>query len=100
MHRPQPTHRSWSMVAPLPGVTWGASWAQMRTHRPQLTHFSCSTWGLPALCISILPAREPQPMPRFFSAPPKPVSSCPLKWEREMMTSASMMAEPILASLT
>ena len=26
-------------------------------------------------CISILPAREPQPIPRFFSAPPKPVAS-------------------------
>ena len=38
-------------------------------------------------------------MPRFFSAPPKPVASWPLKWFSEMMMSASMMARPILAVL-
>ena len=36
-------------------------------------------------------------MPRFLMAPPKPVCSWPLKWDREMTTSASMMALPILA---
>lgn len=30
-------------------------------------------------------------MPIFLSAPPKPVASCPLKWFREMKTSASMI---------
>lgn len=59
-----------------------------------------STCGLPALCCSILPAREPQPMPMFFRQPPKPLASWPLKWVREINTSASMMACPILASLT
>ena len=67
-----------------------AHWRQPR-HSP-----SCTT-GLPALCCSILPARDPQPIPRFFSAPPKPVDSCPLKWFSEITTSASMMARPILA---
>lgn len=31
--------------------------------------------GLVALCISSFPAREPQPIPIFLSAPPKPVDS-------------------------
>ena len=39
-------------------------------------------------------------MPMFLMAPPKPVISCPLKWDRLMNTSASMMARPILALLT
>ena len=38
-------------------------------------------------------------MPMFLIAPPKPVSSCPLKWFREMKTSASMIARPMKAVL-
>ena len=36
-------------------------------------------------------------MPMFFSAPPKPVPSWPLKWVSERNTSASMTARPIFA---
>ena len=53
--------------------------------------------GLPMLCMAILPARLPQPMPMFLMAPPKPVSSWPLKWVRLMKMSASMMARPMKA---
>ena len=35
----------------------------------------------------------------FFSAPPKPAISWPLKWFREMMISASYRARPMYASL-
>ena len=56
--------------------------------------------GLPQLCWSFLPAREPQPMPMFLIAPPKPVASWPLKCVRLMNTSASMIARPIFASFT
>ena len=77
-----------------------ALWAQSFWQEPQPTHFSWTTWGLPELCISILPAREPHPMPMFFRQPPKPVASWPLKWVRLMNTSASIMAVPILASFT
>ena len=38
-------------------------------------------------------------MPRFFSAPPKPACSWPLKWFIEMTMSASAMAEPIFGAL-
>lgn len=99
MQRPQPTHLSWSMTA-LPSVMIGAPWAQIFRHWPQPMHSFCFTWGLPALCCSILPARLPQPMPIFFRQPPKPASSWPLKWVREMNTSASMTARPILAFFT
>ena len=99
IHRPQPTHLSWSMAA-FRSVMTGAPWAQILRHWPQPTHSFCSTWGFPALCCSILPARLPQPMPMFLMAPPKPADSCPLKWVREMNTSASIMARPILAFFT
>ena len=56
--------------------------------------------GLPLLCCSVFPAREPQPMPIFLIAPPNPVISWPLKWVRLMNTSASRMARPILAACT
>ena len=78
----------------------GAPWAQILRHWPQPMQYFSATWGLPALCCSILPARLPQPMPMFFSAPPKPASSWPLKWVREMNTSASITARPILAFCT
>ena len=78
----------------------GAPWAQILRHWPQPMQYFSATWGLPALCCSILPAREPQPLPMFFRQPPKPAVSCPLKWVREMNTSASMTARPILAFFT
>ena len=99
MQRPQPTQRLWSMLA-FRSATDRALWAQILVHIPQPTQCSWSTWGFPALCCSIFPARLPQPMPMFFSAPPKPASSWPLKWVREINTSASMTARPILASFT
>ena len=36
----------------------------------------------------------------FFSVPPKPVPSWPLKWVSEMNTSASITARPIFAART
>ena len=39
-------------------------------------------------------------MPMFFSTPPMPACSWPLKWVRLTNTSASMTARPILASFT
>ena len=39
-------------------------------------------------------------MPMFFRAPPMPACSWPLKWVREMNTSASITARPILAAFT
>jgi len=54
---------------------WGAPWAQIIAQARQPTHFSRFTTGLPELCISIFPAREPQPMPIFFSVPPMPACS-------------------------
>lgn len=74
-----------------------APWAHWVAHRRQPTQRRGATIGLPWACCSILPRREPQPIPKFLMAPPKPVCSCPLKWDREMITSASMMAFPILA---
>ena len=76
--RPQPTHLLWSMDAFL-SVIVIASWAQTFVHCPQPIHFLSDTRGFPALCISILPALEPQPIPRFLMAPPNPAASCPLK---------------------
>ena len=99
MHRPQPTHLLWSIEA-FRSVMVMALWAQSFWQEPQPTHSCWFTWGLPELCISILPAREPHPMPMFFKQPPKPVASWPLKWVRLMKTSASIMAAPILASFT
>ena len=68
MHLPQPTHLSWSMTAFLSIVM--ADTAQNLTHFPQDLQTSGSTLGFPAACISSLPLRDPQPMARFFSAPP------------------------------
>ncbi|OPX59381.1 MAG: hypothetical protein A4E30_01281 [Methanomassiliicoccales archaeon PtaB.Bin215] len=70
---------------------------QLLTHCPQPTHFFAAISGWEVECISSLPQRLPLPIPRFLSAPPNPVRSCPLKWLREMITSASAMALPILA---
>ena len=39
MHRPQPTHLLWSMVA-LRSVTVTPLWAQIRVQAPQPTHLS------------------------------------------------------------
>ena len=113
MQRPQPTHLLWSMLATWTSRTlplanscswvWSnekALWAQIFSHWRHPMHLFCETLGLPAACCSILPAREPPPMPRFFMAPPKPACSWPLKWVRLMTTSASMRARPILAFLT
>ena len=97
MQRPQPTHFSWSMCA-LPSIILIAFCAQFRAQRPQPMHLASSTEGLPSLCISILPPREPEPMPRFLIAPPKPVISWPLKCVSEIITSASAIARPIFAS--
>ena len=69
-------------------------------HLRQPLQSSSFTTHLPDECCSILPARLPQPMPMFFSAPPKPVASWPLKCARLMKTSASMMARPIFAVST
>ncbi len=55
--------------------------------QPHPRHRCVLTTGFPLLCWSILPARLPQPIPRFFSAPPKPVHSWPLKCVSEMTTS-------------
>ena len=74
--------------------------AQIRSQARQPMHLSWFTPGFPDECCSILPAREPPPMPRFFMAPPKPACSWPLKWVREITMSASMRAWPILASFT
>lgn len=81
------------MILPEADRPVGALLAQKR----QPTHLSVLMYGLPQLCCSIFPAREPHPIPMFLIAPPKPVCSCPLKWLSEMITSASMMARPILA---
>ena len=99
MQRPQPTHLLWSMLA-LPSVKEMASWAQFLAQTWQPRQSLGSTVGLPALCCSILPRRLPQPMPMFLMAPPNPVLSWPLKWDRLIKTSASMMARPILAVCT
>ena len=99
-HRAQPTHLSVSMVALPSAPNWGAPWAQILAQARQPMHFFCLTKGLPELCCSILPAREPQPMPMFFRVPPMPACSWPLKWVREMNTSASITARPILADFT
>ena len=65
MQRPQPTHLLWSMEA-FRSVIVIALWAQFLRQAPQPTQRSCTTWGLPALCISILPARNRSPC-RCFS---------------------------------
>ena len=46
-----------------------ASCTVFRAERAQPTHLRSFTNGFPALCISIFPAREPQPIPMFFRAP-------------------------------
>ena len=84
----------------LPFSKVGALWAQAEAHLWQPTHLSVTTLGLPWLCCSILPLLEPEPIPIFFNAPPKPVASWPLKCVREMKISASIMALPILAFFT
>ena len=100
-HRPQPTQWLGSTdifrVASLNTRPW---LAHSRWQRLQPRQRAGSIWGLPLLCWSFLPAREPQPMPMFLMAPPKPVISWPLKWDRLMNTSASITARPILASFT
>src|SRR5699024_12171365 len=68
--RPQPTHTFVSMDAFLSAIVM-APWAQFFLQEPQPIQTSWFTKGLPALCISILPAREPPPMPMFFNAPPR-----------------------------
>ena len=51
------------------------NYAKAVAQRRHPLHFSGSILGLPSLCWSFLPARDPQPMPMFFIAPPKPVIS-------------------------
>ncbi len=71
------------------------SWYTSRGHAVFMVHM-----GFPALCCSIFPARLPQPC-RVLQAPRRsPPPHGPLKWVREMNTSASMTARPILASFT
>ena len=77
-HLPQPTHLLWS-ITDLPFTILGPQCAHIRTQDPHPIQFSPSTTGLPSQCCSILPEREPLPIPRFFRAPPKPASSWPLK---------------------
>ncbi len=95
IHLPQPTHFSVSIKAFLFSSKARAECAQYLRQVPQLRHFSASTTGLPSECIALLPALLPQPIPIFLIAPPKPVISWPLKWEREIKISASITARPI-----
>jgi len=48
---------------------------QFLIHWPQPMQLLRSILGLELECISILPAREPLPIPKFFKVPPKPVIS-------------------------
>ncbi|VVB86543.1 Uncharacterised protein [uncultured archaeon] len=56
-------------------------------------HFSGSIAGFPTSCTLILPALSRQPMPRCFTAPPKPEAGCPLPCDITIMESAWAMAE-------
>ena len=99
--RPQPTQfSSITRVFLVLASKLSASLAHSFRHFWHPRHLAGSMEALPPLCCSVLPAREPQPMPMFLIAPPKPVISCPLKWVRLMNTSASMIARPILAAWT
>ena len=100
MQRPHPAQTAWSMRILRSGPGVSAPCAHTRRHVPQPTHRSATSTGLPSLCISSLPAREPHPMPTFFTAPPTPIISWPLKWVREITASASITARPIFASFT
>ena len=98
-HLPHPTHAD-SEISALPSSMEMAFMAQYPMHFLHPLHFSWSTRGLAAECISIFPLREPQPMARFLSAPPNPACSWHLKWFRVIMTSASAIARPIFAVST
>ena len=86
-------HFSSSIIAFLL-VSLMACSGHLRTQVPQPRHLSFLTWGVTSMCMSSFPALEPKPMPRFFIAPPKPVSMCPFRWETHMMLSACMAADP------
>ena len=88
------------MRARRSGPSVQAPCAHSRVQRPQPTQRAASTCGWTDECIAFLPARDPQPMPRFLSAPPMPVISWHLKWLSEMTTSASTSARPMKASFT
>ena len=58
-------------------------------------HPEGSTAGDTEECWESFPERDAQPIPRFFSVPPNPQSSCPLKWVTTTIASAWAISAPI-----
>src|SRR3989339_2024063 len=86
IHSPQPVHFFSSKMIVL--FSRRSAWPPHHlTHWPQPMHRFTSTRGVSLSCMAYFPARVPQPMPMFLSAPPKPEISWPLKCD--MNTSES-----------
>ena len=71
----------------------------MPTQAPQPLQAAVSTRGPVVTCCCILPCLLAAPMPMFFSAPPNPASSWPLRWLMETSRSASAMSAAMKASV-
>ena len=67
-------HKGEMFLAFSPKIS-GKSIGQVSLHLPQPMHFASSISKPTVLCCRSLPARDVQPMPKFFMAPPKPLSS-------------------------
>ncbi len=72
--------------------------AHQRMQLWQAVQVSPLTRGLVVECMLSLPWREAAPMPKFFSVPPKPLISWPLKWLIPTMASASTISGAISTS--
>src|SRR5512137_775189 len=91
MHIGQRIHNEDVFFA-FPSIISGRFVGQASLHFPQPTHFDASISNPIVLCCRIFPSLGEQPMPKFFMAPPNPLSSCPLQCETTTMASASAIA--------
>ena len=75
-----------------------ADFGQTSTHFPQPIQRSRIENGF-AWCCARFPCGGAQPIARFLSAPPKPATSCPLKWVITIILSAATMSPAMVTDL-
>src|SRR3989304_6769297 len=75
-HAGQREHKGETFLAFSPIISGKLS-SHVCLHLPQPMHLDSSISKPTVLCCRSLPAREAHPIPKFFMAPPKPLSSRP-----------------------
>ena len=94
MQSAHPMHDS-GEIAAFDATTTIAPDGQWATQVPHPVHPEGSTAGDTEECWESFPERDAQPIPRFFSVPPNPQSSCPLKCVTTTIASAWAISAPI-----